>query len=99
MNKNRIYGPGAKPKLTKNPFGKTRHVTNPYAIYRNGSWEWRVLKTYQRPDKEAENKHARWLCAVKSPATQGVYEFGDVYVRSIQARLVSASDEWRKYYK
>ena len=38
---------------TMNPFGKTRKVDEPYAVYRgHHGWEWRVLKTYQRPDKE-----------------------------------------------
>ena len=31
---------------TKNPFGKTRDMENPYAIYTGpAGFEWRVLKT------------------------------------------------------
>ena len=41
----------------KNPFAKTTRQSEPYAIYKNdmAGWEWRVLKTYQRPDKERSN--------------------------------------------
>ena len=70
---------------TMNPFGKTRKVDDPYATYRGPEgWEWRVLKTYQRPDKEKSNQCARWLCAVKSPYTYGSFEMGDTYVRDIK---------------
>ena len=69
---------------TKNPFGKTRKVDEPYAVYRgHHGWEWRVLKTYQRPDKEAANPYARWLVAAKSPYTHGSYDYGDTYVSDI----------------
>jgi len=45
----------------KNPFGKSTTQDKPYAVYQNDfGWEWRVLKTYQRPDKEPSNKYARW---------------------------------------
>jgi hypothetical protein len=59
---------------------KTRDVNNPYEIYlRPDGWEWRVLKKYQRPDKEAENEYARWFTAVKSPFTYDSYDMGDTY--------------------
>ena len=45
--------------MTKNLFGKSRPKENPYAIYKLGDWEWRVLKTNQRKDKEDEKCHAR----------------------------------------
>lgn len=67
----------------KNECGKTRPEENPYEIWVNGSWEWRVLKKYQSPDKENTNPFARWFCAVKSPYTYGGYELGDVYVSEI----------------
>ena len=38
--------------MTRNLFGKSRPKENPYATYKLGSWEWRVLKTYQRKDKD-----------------------------------------------
>ena len=69
--------------MAKNNCGKSRDVSNPYEIWRAGDWEWRVLKKYQSPDKEKENKYARWLCAVKSPYTVGGYDIGDTYVSDI----------------
>jgi hypothetical protein len=58
--------------LTKNECGKTRPVENPYEVWKSidGSWEWRVLKKYQTPEKEAKNEYARWFCAVYSPITR-----------------------------
>ncbi len=54
----------------KNPFGKTRGVEDPYATYSGPvGWEWRVLKTYKRPDKEQADAYARWLVAASSPYT------------------------------
>jgi len=41
------------------------------------------LKKYQRPDLEAKNIYAVWLCAVKSPYTMGAYDLGDTYVTDI----------------
>jgi len=68
---------------TKNTCAKSRPVTNPYEIWVEGGWEWRVLKKYQAPHKEKENPYARWFCAVKSPYTFGSYDMGDVYCRDI----------------
>jgi hypothetical protein len=64
-----------------NPFAKARQKEKPYAIFKSpsGEWEWRVLKTYKRPDTEAKDPFARWFCAVKSPHTYGSYELGDTY--------------------
>jgi hypothetical protein len=75
---------------TKNLCGKTRDVNNPYEVWRNedAGWEWRVLKKWQCPEKEAENQYARWFCAVKSPFTFGSYEMGDTYVREVKANAV-----------
>jgi len=72
----------------KNLCGKTRPVDNPYEIWKSfdGTWEWKVLKKYQKPSKELKNRFARWFCAVSSPYTQythGSYELGDVYVHEI----------------
>lgn len=71
----------------KNECGKTRKVNEPYEVWRNDrtGWEWRVLKKWQAPDKEADNPYARWFCAVKSPATHGSYDLGDVYVTEIKS--------------
>lgn len=67
----------------KNLQNKTRDVEKPYAVFRAGNWEWRVLKRYQSRDAEKKNEYARWMCAVKSPHTYGSWEFGDVYVDQI----------------
>lgn len=74
-----------------NKCGKTRDVEQPYEIWRNGDWEWRVLKKYQTPEKEEKNEYARWFCAVKSPMTYGSWEYGDTYVKDVKqyAMLVS----------
>lgn len=70
--------------MSKNLCAKTRDVNDPYEVYRNASgWEWRVLKKYQTPEKEASNQYARWFCAVKSPMTMGSYDMGDTYVSDI----------------
>ena len=69
----------------KNECAKTRPASNPYEIWKNNSgWEWRILKRYQAPDKEAANPFARVFCAVKSPFTFGEFELGDVYLQEIQ---------------
>jgi len=49
----------------------------------NGTFTYFVLKKYQSPEKEAQNRYARWLVFVKSP----VYPNGwpeDGYVSSIK---------------
>lgn len=70
----------------KNECGKTRKVNDPYEVYRSaGGWEWRVLKKWQAPDKEAGNPYSRWFCAVKSPMTFGNYDLGDVYVSEVKS--------------
>jgi len=74
----------------KNLCGKTRKVEEPYEVWKtaDGSWEWRVLKKYKSPDKEREDPHARWFCAVKSPFTYGEYEYGDTYVCEVKGSAV-----------
>ncbi len=67
----------------KNFQGKSRDIENPYAVFKAGTWEWRVLKRYQNRDAEIANPYARWLCAVQSPHTYGGWDMGDVYVREI----------------
>ena len=71
--------------MAKNPCGKTRPIDNPYEIWKNcdGTWTWKVLKKYQSPENEVANPHARWLCAVYSPYTNGSYDYGDCYVKDI----------------
>lgn len=69
--------------MSKNLHGKTRDLENPYHIIVAGGWEWRILKRYQSPDGERANPYARWLCAVRSPMTQGGWDMGDTYIRDI----------------
>ena len=73
-------------KVMKNECGKTRPVDSPYEVWENESagWTWHVLKKYQRPDKEAENPHARWFASAKSPYTYGSWEYGYTYVSVIK---------------
>ena len=86
--------------MARTPFGKTRDVEKPYAIYRNGDWEWRVLKTYQHPDREKTNRYARWFVAAKSPMTCGSWEYGDTYAMGIRqyGQLYSGTDTWLENY-
>lgn len=72
----------------KNECSKRRTADDPYEIWKGNGFEWRVLKKYQAPDKEAKNPFARWHCAVKSPYTFGGFDQGDVYVREIKAQAV-----------
>ena len=64
-------------------------MDDPYETWKAGDWEWRVLKKYQTPEKEAANPYARWFCAVYSPITReqmsSGYELGDVYVSEIKS--------------
>jgi hypothetical protein len=68
-----------------NQCGKCRTKDNPYEVYRNASgWEWRVLKKYQSPEKEAQNPLSRWFCFVTSQfCPHG--ELGDTYIKDIKA--------------
>ena len=75
---------------SKNECAKTRDIDNPYEIWEChlpgiGYIEYRVLKKYQSPKKEAENPFARWLVAGKSEATFGSWEYGDMNIREIQS--------------
>jgi hypothetical protein len=76
--------------MSKNLQGKTVDVETPYEIWTNqqAGWEWRVLKKYQAPEKEATNPYARWFCAVKSPMTYGSWEMGDTYVNDVKQHAV-----------
>jgi len=62
-----------------------RSKDNPYEIWAGGGWEWRVLKKWQAPDKEAGNPYARWFCHVTSPYCPNG-EMGDVYVAEIKSQ-------------
>jgi len=83
-----------------NPFGKSRKIDNPYAIYVVADFEFRVLKTYKLPKSEAKDRFARWFVAAKSDNTFGSFEMGDTYRTEITgfARLVAATPEWLEAY-
>jgi hypothetical protein len=68
----------------KNECGKMRPKDNPYEVWSNGDWTWKVLKKYQTPEKEASNPYARWFCFVTSPFCEHG-EMGDVYLNDIRA--------------
>ena len=74
----------------KNECAKTRPVTNPYEVWSNGSWVWKVLKKYQTPEKEASNPYSRWFCMVSSPYCPDG-EMGDVYVSEIKSAAVKTA--------
>jgi hypothetical protein len=84
-----------------NPFAKTRKTDNPYAIYRAGGIEWRVIKTYKMAKSEAKDPYARWMVAAKSDATFGGYDMGDTYASEVKAygRLVAAEPGWLETYR
>ena len=87
--------------MTKNLFGKSRPKENPYATYKLDDWEWRVLKTNQRKDKEDTNPNASWFVAVRTPMTYGGWDLGDTYVNDIMEHnpeLIQATEEWNKTY-
>lgn len=84
-----------------NPFGKSRPVDKPYAIYESPrGWTWHVCKTYKSPESEAKDPYARWFVWAKSPMTYGSFEGGDTYRRDVMnlGRLVAADPEWIKAY-
>ena len=83
-----------------NPFGKSRSMDKPYAVYRAGEWEWRILKTYKTPASEEKDPYARWFVAAKSPHTWGSFEYGDTYRKEVRnyGTLVAAEPEWREAY-
>ena len=66
-----------------NTWAKRRLVAQPYAVFTSGEWEWRVLKAYQTAEKERTNRYAKWFCAVRSPFTNGGWEYGDTYITGI----------------
>tara|TARA_R110000803_G_scaffold23495_2_gene57621 strand:- start:471 stop:791 length:321 start_codon:yes stop_codon:yes gene_type:complete len=98
---NHIHHTLEEKTMPRTPFGKTRPVDNPYAIYTNSQgWEWRILKTYQHPEKELTNQYSRWFVAARSPMTHGSWEYGDTYNNDIlqYGELVMSEDEWTKNY-
>ena len=94
--------------MAKNQFGKSVKVEEAHATYRvdnpsNGMYfEWKILKTYKTKKNEDKDQYARWFTACKSPMTYDSWEYGDAYINeimSVNPRLISATDEWKKEYK
>ena len=79
-------------KTIQNQCLKERKTEDPYEIWQtsDGSWEWRVLKKWQKDD---DKPFARWFCAVKSPFTYGSFEIGDVYVKEIKENAVKITGD------
>jgi len=75
-----------------NPYGKSRKENNPYAIYKDGDWEYRILKLNQAPANAAKNPYASAFCAVKSPMTGPSSDLGDTYLNEISGVLVEGAD-------
>jgi hypothetical protein len=94
---------GEKQMARINMYGKTRDVTNPYAIYVQGDYELRVLKTYRNPENERKREKSQfisWFTAAKSPATHGSFDMGDMYKDAVLegTRLVYGEPEWIEDY-
>jgi hypothetical protein len=81
---------------------KTANRDAPHAVFRDDriGWTWRVLKTYAKPQSEALDGYARWMCEVSSPMTWPGSDLGDTYVRDVlrTGRLVECSREWAEAY-
>ena len=73
--------------MTKNLLGRSRTKENPYAIWQGfgafGDTEVRLLKTYQKHDREQKNPYAKWFVAVRSDHTYGSFDRGDSYIREV----------------
>lgn len=84
-----------------NPFGKSRKVNEPYAIYTGpNGFEWRVLKTYKISKNEKNDPYARWFVAAKSDMTFGSFEMGDTYANDVlkYGVLAECVPEWYDEY-
>lgn len=78
-----------------NPYGKTRPVAAPYAVYRSRmlpGWEWHVLKVNQGPEATRAKPFASAFCVVVSPVTLPSGDMGDTYVREVGEVFISGED-------
>lgn len=81
-----------------NPFGKSRPVDAPYAIFEAPGIQWRILKTYKMVKNEGS--YARWFVAAYSDATGAGGDMGDTYAIEVKryGRLVAADPAWQEAY-
>ena len=87
--------------MAKNPLGKGRDVESPYAIFKAGDFEIRVLKTYKLAKNEPGDKNAKWYTVAKSPMTYGSWEYGDTYRKEVidNFQITYASPEFIEAYQ
>ena len=71
-------------KKTANPCNRQVKPKDAYEVWQAGEFTYWVLRKYKSPEAEAKDPFATWYCAVKSPATDGSFEFGDCYVADIK---------------
>lgn len=79
------------------PGRKMRDRDEPYLVYRDNGWTWKVLKIWSSPEKQMEDPTIeRWFCDVSSPYLPGG-EMGDTYIADIFEKapgLVYIDDEF-----
>ena len=91
--------------MSKNLMGKSiSHNDTPYAIFEGispfGNTTVKLLKSYQKPEKELLNLYAKWMVGVKTDHTFGSYDLGDSYVQDVVRglALTYASDTFKENY-
>ena len=62
---------------------RTRPSNNPYEVWTDGQFTYKVLKKYQNDDNKP---YARAFLATSSPFTWGSEELGDGYIADYQSR-------------
>jgi len=82
-----------------NPFKKTVDKEQPYAVYTNGDFLWKVLSTSHMPASENKNAYARWFCFVTSSMCPDG-EYGDTYAIDVKqyGQLMQCTPEWKEHY-
>ena len=86
-----------------NKFLKTTTPDKPYAVYRKGDFEYKILKTFQLSKNENNNPDAKWESICKSPFTHGNWERGYLWVNEFfsndpKPQLVECTKEWKEEY-
>ena len=91
--------------MSKNLMGKSRNNKDkPYAIFEGmnpfGNTTVKLLKSYQKPEKELLNLYAKWMVGVKTDHTFGSYDLGDSYIQDVVRglSLTYASDKFKENY-